>query len=97
MLTQPLLQQLHELRLRGMAAAIEQQLVTPQAASLTFDEYEGQKAGGRFESRQDHLAGHQCKNSMTCPVFARASFERVARRSAKMYPAYCWKLQTSWP
>jgi hypothetical protein len=28
---------------------------------------------------------------MTRPVFARASSEGVARRSAKMYPAYWWK------
>ena len=38
MLTQPLLQQLHELRLRGMAAAFEQQLTTLQSAEMTFDE-----------------------------------------------------------
>jgi DNA replication protein DnaC len=38
MLTQPLLHQLHELRLRGMAAALEQQLTTPAANELTFDE-----------------------------------------------------------
>ena len=38
MLTQPLLQQLHELRLRGMAAALEQQLTTLQSNDMTFDE-----------------------------------------------------------
>ena len=38
MLTQPLLQQLHELRLRGMAAALEQQLTTRASSDLTFDE-----------------------------------------------------------
>ena len=38
MLTQPLLHQLHELRLRGMAAALEQQLSTQTANELTFDE-----------------------------------------------------------
>jgi DNA replication protein DnaC len=38
MLTQPLLHQLHELRLRGMAAALEQQLTTQAASELTFDE-----------------------------------------------------------
>jgi DNA replication protein DnaC len=38
MLTQPLLHQLHELRLRGMAAALEQQLATQAASELTFDE-----------------------------------------------------------
>ena len=29
MLTQPLIEQLHELRLRGMAAALEQQVLAP--------------------------------------------------------------------
>ena len=38
MLTQPLLHQLHELRLRGMAAALEQQLSTQASNELTFDE-----------------------------------------------------------
>jgi hypothetical protein len=38
MLTQPLLQQLHELRLRGMAAALEQQLSTLASNELSFDE-----------------------------------------------------------
>lgn len=38
MLTQPLLQQLRELRLRGMAAALEQQLTTQATNELTFDE-----------------------------------------------------------
>ena len=38
MLTQPLLHQLHELRLRGMAAALEQQLSTQASNDLTFDE-----------------------------------------------------------
>jgi DNA replication protein DnaC len=38
MLTQPLLHQLHELRLRGMAAALEQQLTTTASNELTFDE-----------------------------------------------------------
>src|SRR5579863_1352633 len=38
MLTQPLLQQLHELRLRGMAAAFEQHLTTSTSNELSFDE-----------------------------------------------------------
>jgi len=38
MLPQPLLHQLHELRLRGMAAALEQQLTTQASNELTFDE-----------------------------------------------------------
>lgn len=38
MLTQPLIQQLHELRLRGMAAALEQQTANTDRAALTFEE-----------------------------------------------------------
>lgn len=38
MLAQPLVQQLQELRLRGMAAALEQQLATPDRSRLTFEE-----------------------------------------------------------
>ncbi len=38
MLTQPLIEQLHELRLRGMAAALEQQGATPDRSALSFEE-----------------------------------------------------------
>lgn len=38
MLTEPLIEQLHELRLRGMAEALSQLLCTPQHQSLTFEE-----------------------------------------------------------
>lgn len=38
MLTQPLIQQLHELRLRGMARALEQQHTNADRAALSFDE-----------------------------------------------------------
>jgi DNA replication protein DnaC len=38
MLTQPLLQQLHELRLRGMAAGLEQQLSGTTTGDLSFEE-----------------------------------------------------------
>jgi DNA replication protein DnaC len=38
MLIQPLVQQLQELRLRGMAAALEQQLATPDRSQLSFEE-----------------------------------------------------------
>ena len=37
MLIQPLVQQLQELRLRGMAAALEQQLATPDRSQLSFE------------------------------------------------------------
>lgn len=38
MLTQPLIQQLHELRLRGMAAALEQQNQNAERGCLSFEE-----------------------------------------------------------
>jgi len=38
MLSQPLIQQLQQLRLRGMAAALEQQLSNGQPAALSFEE-----------------------------------------------------------
>lgn len=38
MLTEPLIEQLHELRLRGMATALQQLLTTPQQHALTFEE-----------------------------------------------------------
>jgi DNA replication protein DnaC len=38
MLTQPLIQQLHELRLRGMAAALEQQNTNAERSTLSFEE-----------------------------------------------------------
>lgn len=38
MLIEPLIQQLQELRLRGMAAALEQQLATPDRSQLSFEE-----------------------------------------------------------
>lgn len=38
MLTEPLIQQLHELRLNGMAAALEQQLASPDRTALAFED-----------------------------------------------------------
>lgn len=38
MLTQPLIQQLHELRLRGMAASLEQQNANAERVALSFEE-----------------------------------------------------------
>jgi len=38
MLTQPLIQQLHELRLRGMAASLEQQNTNAERSALSFEE-----------------------------------------------------------
>ena len=52
MLTQPLLQQLHELRLRGMAAAFEQQLTTSKSSELSFDERLGLLIQNEIVERQ---------------------------------------------
>jgi DNA replication protein DnaC len=38
MLTEPLVQQLNDLRLRGMAAALEQQLASPDRAQMPFED-----------------------------------------------------------
>jgi DNA replication protein DnaC len=38
MLTEPLLQQLHQLKLHGLAAGLEQQLAAPDTQRLSFDE-----------------------------------------------------------
>lgn len=51
MLTQPLLQQLHELRLRGMAAAFAQQLSDADAATLSFEERLGLLIGHEVTER----------------------------------------------
>lgn len=59
MLTQPLIQQLHELRLRGMAVSLEQQNQNAEAASLSFEERLGlmiqheitQRASSRLAQR----------------------------------------------
>ena len=40
------------------------------------------------DARQEHPLGGGTKKCMTRPAFARTSSEGVARRSAKMYPAY---------
>src|SRR5215469_13430785 len=52
MLTQPLLQQLHELRLRGMAAAFEQQLTTSSSNEMAFDERFGLLIQSELVGRQ---------------------------------------------
>jgi len=51
MLVQPLLQQLLELRLRGMAAALEQQLTTPDRSQLSFEERLGLMIQHEFTER----------------------------------------------
>ena len=57
MLTQPLLQQLHELRLRGMATAFEQQLTTSTSNQMSFDERLGLLIQNEILERQlDEIA-----------------------------------------
>lgn len=51
MLIQPLDQQLQELRLRGMAAALEQQLATPDRSQLSFEERLGLMIQHEFTER----------------------------------------------
>ena len=59
MLTEPLIQQLHALRLKGMAAALEQQLTLPDRDARGFEDRLGlliqheiaQRAGYRFAQR----------------------------------------------
>jgi len=59
MLTQPLIQQLHDLRLKGMAAALEQQLTGPDPVQQSFDDRLGlmiqqeltERAGARLAQR----------------------------------------------
>lgn len=51
MLIQPLVQQLQELRLRGMAAALEQQIATPDRSQLSFEERLGLMIQHEFTER----------------------------------------------
>lgn len=61
MLTQPLLQQLHELRLRGMATALEQQLTASRTAELTFDERLGLMIQNEINERQARRLGQRLR------------------------------------
>lgn len=51
MLTEPLVQQLHQLRLLGMAAAFEQQLTYPDRAARTFEDRLGLMIQQEFTQR----------------------------------------------
>ena len=70
MLTQPLLQQLHELRLRGMAAALEQQLTTLQSNELSFDE------------RLGLLIQHELIERQSCRLRQRLRWAKLAQPAA---------------
>ena len=50
MLTEPLIQQLEQLRLRGMAAALEQQLASADRAARSFEDRLGLSACARYAS-----------------------------------------------
>lgn len=54
MLTEPLIQQLHQLRLPGMAAALEQQLTFPDAAARSFEDRLGLMIQHEFTERASH-------------------------------------------
>jgi DNA replication protein DnaC len=70
MLTQPLLQQLHELRLRGMAAAFEQQLTTSQSNDMSFDE------------RLGLLIQHEILERQSCRLRQRLRWAKLTQEAA---------------
>lgn len=70
MLTQPLLQQLHELRLRGMAAAFEQQLTTARASEMSFDE------------RLGLLIQHELVERQSCRLRQRLRWAKLTQQAA---------------
>jgi len=54
MLTEPLIQQLHQLRLAGMAAALEQQQAFPDLADRSFEDRLGIMIQHEFTERATH-------------------------------------------
>lgn len=70
MLTQPLLHQLHEVRLRGMAAALEQQLTTQASHDLTFDE------------RLALLIQHELVERQSCRLAQRLRWAKLTQNAA---------------
>jgi len=54
MLTEPLIQQLHALRLNGMAAALEQQLAAPDRTALAFEDRLGLMIQHEITERASH-------------------------------------------
>ena len=76
MLHHPLIQELHGLRLRGMASALEHQCVTPDIAALTFED-----RLGLLIQRERAERGRQRRNSV-CGVGERADGFRIKARMA---------------
>ena len=70
MLNQPLLQQLHELRLRGMATAFEQQLTTAKSNELSFDE------------RLGLLIQHEIVERQSCRLRQRLRWAKLTQQAA---------------
>jgi len=70
MLTQPLLQHLHELRLRGMAAALEQQLTTAKSSEMSFDE------------RLGLLIEHEIVERQSCRLRQRLRWAKLTQEAA---------------
>jgi hypothetical protein len=54
MLTEPLIQQLHQLRLAGMAAALEQQQAFPDSSDRSFEERLGMMIQHELTERATH-------------------------------------------
>lgn len=54
MLTEPLIQQLQQLRLTGMAQALEQQRIAPDAAARSFEDRLGLMIQNEFTERASH-------------------------------------------
>src|SRR5277367_4737468 len=54
MLTEPLIQQLHQLRLAGMAAALEQQQAFPDLSDRSFEDRLGIMIQHEFTERATH-------------------------------------------
>ncbi len=63
MLTNPTLQRLTSLHLGGMAEAYEQQLRTPVAQSLTFDERFGMLVDAEHNARENRRTGRMLKQA----------------------------------
>ena len=61
MLTEPLIQQLHQLRLPGMAASLTQQLATPDGAARSFEDRLGLMIQHEFTERASQRLGQRLR------------------------------------
>ena len=80
MLTEPLIQQLHQLRLAGMAAGLEQQLCFPDLASRSFEDRLGIMIQHEFTERATQRLAQRLRwAKLTCP----ACMEDIDTRSPR--------------